>query len=185
MLTFLINSGLLFHSLHERDLWVPQSLIQACLQTSLRCLTQRHYCFRSQEHLSIQLHYCDNTFRFNLFCPIEPVSPGTSLVTYDKIPPTEPSSITRSRDMPQCNRYRVHTEKSQFQVWVFLKISLAYIAIACRYVIDKQLNTFLHIQEYFSGMNTFRQSHECFSGMNTFLQSHECISGRNTFLSDF
>ena len=44
------------------------------------------------------------------------MSPGTSLVTYDKTPPTEPSSITRSRGMPQFNMYLIHTAKSQIPI---------------------------------------------------------------------
>jgi len=94
MLTFLFNSGLLFHSLHERNLWVSQSLLQACLQTLLQAsfLMQLQYCFRNYIIATAR-------FVFYLFCPRESVSPGTSFVTYDKIPPTEPSP---SRDQGAC-----------------------------------------------------------------------------------
>jgi len=53
-----------------------------------------------------------------LFCTSEPVSPGTSLVTHDKIPPTESFPIARSRDIPQYNRYFIHTAKSKVEIFL-------------------------------------------------------------------
>jgi len=43
------------------------------------------------------------------FCPGELASPSTSHASYDKISPTDPSPITRSRSIDKYNRCRVHT----------------------------------------------------------------------------
>ena len=80
---------------------VRHHALQFCLRilSQVHKLVLLHWYFLDQDNRLTQLHHCDNTFRLNLFCPREPVSPDTSLVTFDKIPPTKPSP---SRDQGAC-----------------------------------------------------------------------------------
>jgi len=55
----------------------------------------------------------------NLFCPREPVLPSISLVTHDKVSPTDPSSFTEVQErrsvqqtLYQCNRVFITSHKT-------------------------------------------------------------------------
>ena len=64
--------------------------------------------------------------RFNLFCPREPVLPGTSLVMYDKTSPTEPYHEIKGHASVQqmlCPYNKTASSKSES----FPRIALAYI----------------------------------------------------------